>query len=73
MEILGNPLLLALWCLLSLASFLLTWVGIRMKDLSLALIGVGLGVPTMAMTSPPFWAMGIAFTAGGLWLRRNGW
>ena len=62
-----------IWGLMTLVSTLGIWIGLRQKDLSLAIIGVGIATPTYGWSTGLFWAMGVALTALGVWLRRNDW
>jgi hypothetical protein len=71
MEILNRPGLLFLAILLSLLSSWYCWRAFKDKDAAAALVGVGLGIPTIGMTDWNYWMAGIGVCAAGLWLRRR--
>ncbi|MBI4863377.1 MAG: hypothetical protein HY815_24390 [Candidatus Riflebacteria bacterium] len=70
MEILDSPLLLALTVVLSAVSFVLVTAGLKTRNLVWALYGVAFGTPTIAITTPEFWALGVLFGLAAYWVSR---
>jgi len=71
LEVLNNPLLLAIAIVLSVLSSYYCWQAFREKNAAMLLVGIGLGLPTIGMTDWHYWVTGIGVSAGGLWLRRQ--
>jgi len=71
MEILNDPLLLTIVIVFSAVSFVLVTAGLKTKNLVWFLYGLAFGIPTVAPTSPPFWALGVLIGFVGYWVSRS--
>ena len=71
MDIFDSPLALAVSVILGAISFVLVTAGLKSKNLTWALWGLALGVPSYAPTSPAFWAGGVMLGVLAFWVQRN--
>ncbi len=71
MDVFDSPFLTILLILLSLISFVLTWSGIKSRNLPWALYGIGAGVPAMGLRHVGYWVVGGLFVGLGRWVSRR--
>ncbi len=72
MDVLSNPYLLTLIVVLTIASTVYCWIGMKRKSLPLFLIGIGIGAPTFDIMDWKLWVGSAAVVAVGFWLKNRG-
>lgn len=68
MEIFNNPVLLSIAIVLTIISSVLTWIGLRHKNMPYLVVGIGLGVPTFDMLDYRMWVVGLLVCGLGVWI-----